>query len=434
MVMDTSATAFSLGDFEMEMQEYEIVQTRKFDRIWRTGPGSSIATGVAVHGGRVYFGCGDHFIYALDADTGKLAWKFQAVGGMAYSSPTIRNGLLYFGSLDHIFYALDVESGKVAWKFKTQGPIACSPCTDSERVYFGSKDNSVYALDLHTGELCWRFETRDWVASHPVVDKDSLFIGSFDRNLYCLEKKTGSLSWKFPTQGEVFNCTPLLVHRGTVYFPSFDNFLRAADARTGRLLWKFRAGNYGMSAGTVIYRDMLLQGSRDGNLYALTLNGRLLWKFYKNLVVVPVAGHGNRIYAGAEDHILHCLDMHGREIWGFQTQGSLIGMPAFWKNRVYFGSCDCNLYAVDVGTGQEAWRFGTEGSPSYIPPAFESFEVRMKVRATPVEVEKKKAYELDFSEGDIQEGGFYRARVTYQMKTQYASKGKYQVDSDEEGF
>ena len=72
----------------------------------------------AVWDGKVYFGSGDGNVYALDADTGTLAWKFKT-GDVVHASPAIVDGTLFIGSWDSYFYALDARTGKTKWRFKT---------------------------------------------------------------------------------------------------------------------------------------------------------------------------------------------------------------------------------------------------------------------------------------------------------------------------
>ena len=100
---------------------------------------------------------------------------------------------------------------------------------------------------------------------------------------------------------------------------------------------------------------------------------------------------------------------------------------------VYFSSWDCHIYAADKDTGKERWRFNTGSSPSYIPPVHEGFEIEMKIPRTEIVEEKKKQYDLNMIEEE-QSTSFYKSRITYQVSTQYREKGKYQIDSEEEGF
>lgn len=43
--------------------------------------------------------------------------------------------------------------------------------------------------------------------------------------------------------------------------------------------------------------------------------------------------------------------------WKFHTGGMLIGSPTVSNGRIYFGSTDGNLYAVDAESGAQRWKF-----------------------------------------------------------------------------
>ncbi len=66
--------------------------------------------------GAVYFGSGDGNLYALDAASGELRWKFKT-GDVVHSSPALVDGVLFFGSWDSYFYAVDAATGKEKWRF-----------------------------------------------------------------------------------------------------------------------------------------------------------------------------------------------------------------------------------------------------------------------------------------------------------------------------
>ncbi|MDZ4853051.1 MAG: PQQ-binding-like beta-propeller repeat protein [Pirellulaceae bacterium] len=84
--------------------------------------------------GRVYFCSDDGFLYCVQADSGELVWKFSgapnsqhAVGNRRLTSawparggPVVRDGTVYFAAsiwpfMGTFLYALDAESGKVKW-------------------------------------------------------------------------------------------------------------------------------------------------------------------------------------------------------------------------------------------------------------------------------------------------------------------------------
>ena len=419
-------------EFSIEMEDFEYDQVNNFDRIFNIGEGGSLSQKPLVHNEIVYVGSMDHNLYALDARNGGLLWKFRASHGFMISSPVIDDGIIYIGCYDYNMYALDAKTGMLLWKFPTKGKIVASATVSDGRVYFGSEDYNVYCLDSKKGNLVWKFKTQGAVACTPAIHKGRVLIGSYDHLLYCLDAATGRLVWKFETQGNVFSLEQILVHDDRVYFPSFDNYLRAADFNTGRLIWKFKTGSYGgMGAPPFIYGDTLYQSNREGVLYALTMDGKELWKFRINEAMAYPLVQGGRIYFGSEDQNLYCLDLKGKKLWTFRTQGVLWWKPTIWEGRIYFTSWDCNLYCVDLETRRLVWKFRSRGEPSFLPPPFVSYELIVKKSFDDSgldEKEGRKRYDINAAE---EEGGrFYKSRVTYQLTTQYREKGKYQTEEE----
>jgi outer membrane protein assembly factor BamB len=425
---------FSFEDFSMEMEDFEVKQVKQFDRVWKVGPGGSICSIPLVHAGTVYFSCCNFIVYAVNAATGDLRWKFRTMGSIVHSSPIFWEGMIFVGSSDHNVYALDAGTGELIWKFRTEGGVAVTPCIDSGMIYFGSKDQLIYCLDARTGGFIWKYKTNDQIVAVPTVHDGRLFMGSFDRYMYCLDAGTGRLIWRFETQGEVHNLGPVLVKDGVVYFAAFDNNLYALDEESGRQIWKFKTGNYGNSSTPFIHKGFIYHVSRDGILFKLTLDGKLVWKYSKKEMLCIPELYEERVYVGCEDHYLYCVDLDGKELWRFETQGAIWLKCVAFDGKICVPSWDCHLYVVDTRTHELVWKFRTEGSPSYLPPPYESFEIEMKIpRSEVAEEVKKKQYDLDLAE---EEGGTsaYKSRITYQISTQYSEKGKYQIDSDEEAL
>ena len=84
---------------------------------WATKLGGRL-TSVTVAEGRVFVAAVDrHTVYSLDANSGKVVWKFTA-GGRVDSPPTIYNGLCLFGSADGWVYCLRATDGELVWRFR----------------------------------------------------------------------------------------------------------------------------------------------------------------------------------------------------------------------------------------------------------------------------------------------------------------------------
>ncbi len=141
---------------------------------WKFEVGSRVPSSPAVSGGVVYFGAYDGNFYALDAVTGGLKWKFKTEGERRFagkhlhgvqpvsetmpdpfdcylSSPVPWKGAVYFGSGDGNIYALDAVSGKLNWKFKTGDVVHASPAIADDTVFIGSWDSYFYAIEAGDG-------------------------------------------------------------------------------------------------------------------------------------------------------------------------------------------------------------------------------------------------------------------------------------------
>ncbi len=71
----------------------------------------------SVHGGVVYAGGHDGWIYAIDAKTGGKIWEHKT-GDHVMTTPQYRGGRVYAGSMDGYFRALDASDGSLVWQVK----------------------------------------------------------------------------------------------------------------------------------------------------------------------------------------------------------------------------------------------------------------------------------------------------------------------------
>jgi len=147
--------------------------------------------------------------------------------------------------------------------------------------------------------------------------------------------------------------------------------------KRGELLWQFTTGGVMQAAPTVVDGAAYV-GSADGHLYAVdTQTLQEKWKFDAGRTVISTpAVAGGTVYFGSgcvgggpqrcndppgSDYYVYALDLEtGQEKWRFGTSGAVVSSPLFADGVVYFGSEDRHLYALEAQTGQEKWRFKTE--------------------------------------------------------------------------
>jgi outer membrane protein assembly factor BamB len=71
----------------------------------------------------------------------------------------------------------------------------------------------------------------------------------------------------------------------------------------------------------------------------------------------------NRVFVGSYDSYLYALDASsGDLLWRFKTGGEILSTPAVYNNLVIFGSKDGMVYALNVNDGKLHWKYKTGGS------------------------------------------------------------------------
>lgn len=347
---------------------------------WKTATGSRVVSSPAVADGTVYFGSYDGFFYALDGASGKLKWKFKTSGERRFegkhlhgsepvaetmpdpfdvylSSPAIWNGSVYFGSGDGNIYALDAGSGALDWKFKTGDVVHASPAIADGTLYVGSWDSYFYALDARDGKEKWRFKTgvdtdiynQVGIQSSAAVYEGMVFFGCRDSHLYALDARTGEKKWSLPTHGSWVITSPA-VKDGEVYFATSDSGLFfALDAKTGATRFSLNFHGWPTFSSPAIAGDMLYVGSHAGRLTAIGLTSKnIAWTFEtdaaKRIGPTYTKPDGTPKYEAA-----YASNFYDDMVVGTHTMmsvGAMLSSPVVADHVVYVGSTDGYLYAL----------------------------------------------------------------------------------------
>ena len=181
--------------------------------------------------------------------------------------------------------------------------------------------------------------------------------------------EAGSPLWAGPTFAD-----------GTVYAGGQDGQLHAVDARSGLKRWSFKAGGPIRTRPTVAGADLYFQAD-DGFLYKLGAgSGEERWRVRvveKPIERLPfdnpksrydrfgsdVTVAGGRLYVGTHDGRLVAIDpARGEKAWEFASGGSVLAAPAVEGDRVFFGSFDGHVYALEAETGKLVWKRDTKGA------------------------------------------------------------------------
>ena len=170
---------------------------------------------------------------------------------------------------------------------------------------------------------------------------------------------------------------------GVVYYGVERVGLVAADASTGETIWTFDAPMAVNAGAVAVVAGVVYFGALDGSVYAVdALSGEAQWRVRSPLSTLgvtstPTVADGVVYFGSDSGQFLAVTADSGEILW--ETQVNLVqglpSSPTVADDRVFFGTIALGdafggLFALDVGTGEEAWRFGEPGAVVLSSPAY----------------------------------------------------------------
>ena len=340
------------------------------------------------HGGaKMFRDNSSHFTPAITASEkiyDRKAWSFFAEAPVR-STPVISGNSIFIGTTQGKFFAINKNTGKQTWQYNTGFAVNSSAACQDGKVFFSDNKQTVYALKEITGQMLWKFDLGskqaypwrfDYFYSSPTLFENKLIIGGDDGYLYMLNQNDGKQVWKFKSHGIIRSTAA--VFNNTVVFGDMDGTLYALDIKSGKEKWNFKTmgdslknENFGFDrkailSSPVVRGNKIVFGCRDGILYCVDTNGKLLWQMdhHVSWVISTVAIKDSFVVTGTSDgHFVQAVHLNtGREIWKRQTTTLFWSSPLIAGNKVYIGGFDGNEYCLDLFTGKRISKFQTGGT------------------------------------------------------------------------
>jgi outer membrane protein assembly factor BamB len=240
------------------------------ERAWFVSMPFAPLGGGAMDAERVYIPLREDWLFALDRETGALAWRREidtataplVVDGsvIVVSRSQLRaldastaediwtipltatttaplathNGMVIASVEPGIVIAFRPADGQELWRHSFGAVSPYMPAFSNENLLFTLADGRVVALHSSDGSVVWE-QKLPGMLSEPATAPDRVFIGSTDNFFYALDASDGRLEWKWRGGGDVIGAA---FDGKLVYFASLDNIVRAVNPGNGNQRWK----------------------------------------------------------------------------------------------------------------------------------------------------------------------------------------------------
>ena len=263
----------------------------------------------------------------------------------AYYAVVDRDRVYFASSADYQIYALDAASGAVRWRFFVNAPVRLAPTLAGDKLFVGCDDGNVYCLRASDGTLLWSrtaaTDSRQVLGNGHVVSmwpvRTSILVegervwcgaGVFPHHktlVMALDARSGEVIWQNDSINNYGGFSPqgyLLAHGARLLVPSGRAPPVCLDTNTGEMVFSIPTssgkGVVGGSYGTVV--DGSLFVGTQGTVYGFSLDTgkpRGRWQEAEQLIATqkhyfvlkgsPPPAYGRRPTTGNQDAVT-CYD------------------------------------------------------------------------------------------------------------------------------
>ncbi|HEX3313235.1 MAG TPA: PQQ-binding-like beta-propeller repeat protein [Gemmataceae bacterium] len=204
--------------------------------VWQVGKEKwHVDAPVAVAGGKVLVATafldkeqlGERAIYALEADTGKTAWK-KALKLNPWGGPSVvGDTVIVTGSTINYdpaklkgakgsIAAFRLKDGTELWSKEVPGGVLACAALSGGVAVVAATDGKVRAFDVETGERKWIYEAKMALFAPVAIAKNRVYAGDLKGTIHAIDLTTGAGIWKLDLGSNAETKAPGMVYGGPI--------------------------------------------------------------------------------------------------------------------------------------------------------------------------------------------------------------------------
>jgi outer membrane protein assembly factor BamB len=256
---------------------------------WWFNAGAEVSSPVFNAGGFIVFSTRAGKVFKLDIATGKRAWE-ATLDSFSDRKPLVSGSTVIVQAASQVIYALDYQTGKSLWLYDAGFPEGLTvsggptPVVWADSLIAGLANGDLVGINLQSGKQAWRVSAPVSEARfHDVVGElfvrdGQLFAARYDGTVTAFDVKDAKGGEPRVIWQEKFPGISVVTHRnGKMFLGCVNGDVVALDEMNqGRQVW--RAANGGSVTTLTAAESRLIASTSDGRIFTMDLQtGELLW-------------------------------------------------------------------------------------------------------------------------------------------------------------
>lgn len=244
--------------------------------------------------------------------------------------PALEGGRLYVAEPRGKVRALSASDGRTLWETDTDLSLSAGPEVQGDLVVVGSVNGHLVALSARDGSQRWRSYVESELLSLPTIVGTSVIVHALDDNVYALSTADGSLLWRYDYPA------PVLTLRGSS---------KPTLAGNGVLV--------GVAGGRLLYLD-IERGLPLWEALITPPSGRSEMSRIADIDADPLVV-GERVYVGSYQGDLGAVDLVTGEVLWRRELSAYAGLTTA-DGRLYVTDSSDSVWAATIEDGAGIWK------------------------------------------------------------------------------